>query len=280
MKTIFRSIMIFCAALALYSCSEKYDVYNLPDDRLGFIYSTDSFGGSLIDSVQKFSFVYLPSEIEQDTVWVEMATSGFVTDNDRSFMLEQVQLAEGDIKNVEGIVNAEVGKHYIDFNDPDISKYLVVKAGENTVKFPVVVKRNDPYLEEGNVHLRFKLKETDNFKESFKANRFYTISITNKLVKPASWDVLEYYFGGDYGYEKLRFMIDCAIWTINDEWFTDNFGSYATVDMGYTGYLSTYYTNKLIELNRERQAQGLDYLKESDGTIVQFVRDGMPQPYI
>jgi hypothetical protein len=100
------------------------------------------------------------------------------------------------------------------------------------------------------------------------------------LVKPASWDVLEYYFGGDYGYEKLRFMIDCAIWTINDEWFTDNFGSYATVDMGYTGYLSTYYTNKLIELNRERQAQGLDYLKESDGTIVQFVRDGMPQPYI
>ena len=103
MKTIFRSIMIFCAALALYSCSEKYDVYNLPDDRLGFIYSTDSFGGSLTDSVQKFSFVYLSSDIEQDTVWVSMATSGFVADADRSFMLEQVQLAEGDLKNVEGI---------------------------------------------------------------------------------------------------------------------------------------------------------------------------------
>ena len=50
--------------------------------------------------------------------------------------------------------------------------------------------------------------------------------------------------------------------------------------MGYTGYLSTYYTNKLIENNQERIAKGMDYLRESDGTIVQFVSYGSPQPYI
>ncbi len=280
MKSILRSIMIICAVVALYSCSEKYEVYNLPDDRLGFVYKSDSFGSALTDSVQKFSFVYMASEIVQDTIWVEMATSGFVTDFDRKFEIEQVQLSEGDIKNVEGIVNAEAGKNYIPFTDPSIASMLVVKAGENTAKFPVVVKRDDPQLLDGSVHLRIKLKETDAFKESFKSNRFYTIEVTNQLVKPASWDVMEYYFAGDYGYEKLRFMIDAATWTINDEWFSENFGSYALVDMGYTGYLSTYYTNKLIEYNQERIAKGMDYLRESDGTIVQFVSYGSPQPYI
>ncbi len=272
--------MIFCAAAALYSCSEKYDVYNLPHDRLGFVYGTDSFGSALTDSVQKFSFVYMPSEIVEDTVWVEMATSGFVTDKDRAFMVEQVQLKEGDLKNVEGVVNAEAGKHFVAFSDSQLAPYFVVKAGNNSVKFPVVVKRNDPSLSEGSVHLRIKLKENDAFKESFQKDRFYTIEITNQLVQPVQWDVMEYYFAGDYGPVKLRFMIDNSTWTINEEWFADNFGSYAMVDMGYTGYLSTYYTNKLIELNRARQAQGLEPLKESDGKIVQFVNYGAPQPYI
>ena len=44
--------------------------------------------------------------------------------------------------------------------------------------------------------------------------------------------------------------------------------------MGYTGYLSSYYTDKLIKYNRERKAQGLDVLKESDGRIVRFTLYG------
>lgn len=280
MKTMFRSIMIFFAAMALFSCTEKYEVYNLPQDRLGFVYKTDSFGSTVQDSIDRFSFVYLSSEIVSDTVWVEMATSGFVTDYDRPFKVEQVQLSEGDLRGVANIVNAQAGSNYIEFTSAEISKYLVVKAGQNSVKFPVVVKRDGPNTDNGSVYLRLKLKETDTFAQSFPANRFYTIEVTNQLVKPACWDVLEYYFGGDYGVAKLRFMIDMATWTINDKWFQDNFADYASVDMGYTGYLSTYYTNKLIEYNQARAAKGEDVLREADGTIVQFVSYGMAQPYI
>ena len=199
---MFRSIMIFFAAIALFSCTEKYEVYNLPQDRLGFVYKTDSFGTTAQDSIDRFSFVYLSSEIVVDTVWVEMATSGFVTDYDRPFKVEQVQLSEGDLRGVANIVNAQAGSNYVEFTSAEISKYLVVKAGQNSVKFPVVVKRDGPNTDNGSVYLRLKLKETDAFAQSFPANRFYTIEVTNQLVKPACWDVLEYYFGGDYGVAK------------------------------------------------------------------------------
>jgi hypothetical protein len=75
-------------------------------------------------------------------------------------------------------------------------------------------------------------------------------------------------------------MIDSATWVINDHWFETHFGSYENVDMGYTAYLSNFYTNRLVELNRDRREQGLDVLKEDDGTIVQFVNNGDLQPYI
>ncbi|MBQ3522588.1 MAG: DUF4843 domain-containing protein [Bacteroidales bacterium] len=283
MKNILKNIFVVCLALAAYSCQEKYDVYNLPDDKLGFTYGVDSYNGDPLPySVHEFSFVYLGSDIVRDTVWVEMTTSGFVTDKDRPFMLEQVQISSDDkeFEDVENLTNAEAGKHYVAFDDAEVAHLMVVKAGENSVKVPVIVKRDDPYLEEGTVHLKMKLKENDNFVESFGTNKYYTISITNQLIMPVGWDIMEYYFAGEYGPAKLRFMIDAATWTINDEWFDENFGDYSLVDMGYTGYLSTYYTNKLIEYNQQRKAQGLDVLREEDGTIVQFVSYGMPQPYI
>ncbi len=282
MKSIIVNISVICLALMAYSCQEKYDVYNLPDDKLGFSYGTDPYGEVLDYYVNEFSFVYMNSEVVSDTVWVELTTSGFLADYDRPFMVEQVQITENDTEfsNYGEIKNAEAGLHYVPFNDASIADFMVVKSGHNSVKMPLVVKRDDPYLQAGDVHLKIKLKENEYFKESFGSNKYYSVVITNHLTKPAQWDPMEYYFAGVYGPAKLRFMIDAATWTVNDQWFIDNFNDYGTVDMGYTAYLSIYYTNKLIEYNTRRKAQGLDVLKEEDGTIVQFVSYGMPQPYI
>ena len=282
MKNIIKNISFVCLALSLFSCQEKYDVYDLPENKLGFTYGYDSFGDAIDYSVKPVSFVYKSSEVMTDTVWIEMATSVFVTEHDRTFEVEQVQFTSKDpeMEDVQNVVNAEAGKHYVPFTDSGIAKYMVVKAGDNFARFPLVLKRDDPFLQEGSVYMKLKLKSNENFQESFEANRFYSVSVTNKLVQPTQWDLMEYYFAGTYGPAKLRFMIDAATWTINEKWFVDNFGNYSVVDMGYTGYLSTYYTNKLIETNRARQAQGLDPLKEEDGTIVQFASNGTPQPYI
>ena len=280
MKKIYYAILK-CGLLfsMLTACVGQYDVYDYPYDRLGFAYETDSSGPGHKDSIRRFSFVYMDQTVVSDTVWVRMETSGFLSNSDRPFMVEQVPV-DGMGQDGNPLADARPGIHYIDFSDEGLVEKMVVKARENHAMLPVVVKRDDPFIKNACVYLRFRLKENSFFKESFLSDRFYTIEITDQLIQPACWDIVRHYFGGEYGRVKFRFMIDSATWVINDQWFDDHFGSYENVDMGYTAYLSNFYTNRLIELNRERREQGLDVLKEDDGTIVQFVNNGDLQPFI
>ena len=274
--TIFGCVLL---ASMLTACVEQYDVYDYPHDRLGFAYETDPSGPGHKDSIRRFSFVYMDQAVVSDTVWVRMETSGFLSDRHRPFMVEQLPV-DGKDKDGKPLVDAQPGVHYIEFSDEDLVEKMVVKAGQNHAMLPVVVKREDPFIKNACVYLRLRLKENGFFKESFLSDRFYTIEITDQLIQPACWDIVRHYFGGEYGKVKFRFMIDSATWVINDHWFETHFGSYENVDMGYTAYLSKFYTNRLIELNRDRREQGLDVLKEDDGTIVQFVNNGDLQPYI
>ena len=270
---IFNRIYVMMILLiAIFSCQEKYPTYDYPYDRLGFVYDKDVFGTTVVDSVKKYTFVYQNSEVVRDTLWIEMATSGHIKDYDRSFEIEQVASSKGK--------NAVPGVHYVSFDDEELLQMMHVSSGANKALLPIVVLR-DVSLQEDPVYLRIKLKENNFFNESFLPDRYYTVEITDQLVMPATWEIAEYYFAGTYGPKKLRFMIDFAgKWTIDDEWFDDNFKDYSNVDMGYTSYLSNYYTNKLIEHNTERKNKGLDVLKEDVGTIVQFFSYGTPQPYI
>ena len=76
--------------VVLVSCTEKYQMYNLEDTRLGFKFKYDESAQMVLDSAIRFSFVYHP-ELVETTVWVEVQTSGFLSDKDKTFEVEQVK---------------------------------------------------------------------------------------------------------------------------------------------------------------------------------------------
>lgn len=283
MKTLIRNISAVITLIVAASCTETYLTYNLPETRLGFQYNFDENAQQVLDSANRYTFVYRPSDIVEDTVWITMQTSGFVSDVDRNFEVMQVEATADNIhtKLPEGTIvkNAEVGKHYKSFDDPSISKLMVVKAGSTIGLLPIVVFRH-PDLQADKIYLRICLKENDNFKESFPKNRYMVIEMSDMLSKPKEWGLgaIEYYFTGPYSVAKHRFMIDHATWSLDDKWFAEHFSTY-NVDMGYTGYLSTFFTNKLIEVNDQRLAQGLDVIKDDKDQPIYFVNFGTPQPY-
>lgn len=283
MKTISKIIFAVLLTLSAASCTEKYPLYDYPDNRLGFQYTYDEATQQVLDSTTRFTFVYKPSDVMQDTVWVTMQTSGFTSKEDRHF--ELIQLV-ADATNIhtslpEGteVANAAAGTHFLSFDDPELKKHLVVKAGATTASVPVVLFRH-PDLQQKKIYLRFALKENENFKESFQKNRYMVIEMSDMLSMPKEWGMghIQHYFAGPYSVAKHRFMIDNATWTLDDKWFSNHFATW-TVDMGYTGYLSTFFTRKLIEVNDQRLADGLDVIKDEKGNPIYFVNNSIPQPY-
>ncbi len=283
MKAVIKNIAISLLVLAaLSSCTEKHELFNLQESQLNFEYPGNSEEKK--DSIVRYTFVYNKSDIKQDTIWVDMGTMGFLFDHERKFSLQQVDVTMNDtyggLEEGEQLQNAEAGKHYMAFDNAAMEKYLVVKGGENKVRFPVIVYRDESLLE-GKFYLKFQLKPNENFTGSFETNRYYVIELTELFVKPKDWNTYcSYYFSGEYGAEKLKFMVNSASWTINEEWFTKNFSDPNRIDMGYAGFLSGYFTDRLVKLNKERAKEGKEPLKEADGTIVAFTNFGQPQPYI
>ena len=169
MKTRY-SIILAAAVLTAAGCTEKHETYNLPETRLGFTYTFDESAQQVLDSASRYTFVYKPSDVVEDTIWITMQTSGFVSDKDRHFEIQQV---EADATNIhtalpEGteVINAESGKHFMPFDSPEARELMVVKAGETTARLPIIVYRH-PDLLSDKIYLRIRLKENENFKESF-----------------------------------------------------------------------------------------------------------------
>ena len=90
MKNIIVKSWIVLVMVVLVSCTEKYQMYNLEDTRLGFKFKYDESAQMVLDSAIRFSFVYHP-ELVETTVWVEVQTSGFLSDKDKTFEVEQVK---------------------------------------------------------------------------------------------------------------------------------------------------------------------------------------------
>ena len=215
------------------------EVYHEGIDRFNFIYEVWN------DTLLNRTFVFDDETRILDTVWVELATQGFVTDYDRSFVLEQVM---GDTNA------AESGVHFIPFNDSQVTSHYVIPAGANEVKVPIVLKRD--------VSLK--------------------ITVTDMLVQPKYWTMYaSYYFAGKYGKVKHQFMIDATRHLgikMNDDFFYSLVGDPNSVDMGMTDYWFYIFTYALEEENAKRAEQGLDVLREEpsagnpEGEIVRFSR--------
>ena len=66
---------------------------------------------------------------------------------------------------------------------------------------------------------------------------------------------------------KHQFLIDES----GEKWDDDYIDSLMTGDSLYLRYIMSKMSRRLSAINAERQAKGLDVLKEADGTVVEIV---------
>lgn len=270
MKNISKYLLLFVAILFVYSCKEELEVYSSETNRIGFSFPEDA------DSLTKYSFVYYPQEVDEKTIWIELSTVGFVSDQDRTIKIVQVPTGDDRLQCV-------AGKHYVPFDDPSIAKHFVVPAGSNKALVPIVFKR-DPSLKDGKYYIKLRVEKNDFFDLSYSTDNEKVIEVSDVISRPRYWEEdgrgqAEFYFAGEYGEEKYRFMISVATWTIDEDWFEINFKNSDVVDMGYGVYMSEYFCEKLRERNkregnllREKSVDGVE------GELVQFVERSIPQP--
>lgn len=288
MKQI-KYILFLSVGILLFSCTEKLPVYNNADNRLGFEYLRDA-NGYIEDSITRYTFVYFQKDLKQDTIWIDIRTVGFLSNVSRPFLIKQVPISKNDLKEYRDLedfkpLNAESGKHYIPFTDSKLVDYMTIAPGTNKRLYPIVVLR-DPSLKNEKYYIKLQIADNENFIESYPGNRFKIIEVSDILTKPKYWTGTGvYYFLGKYSPEKLEFMVNSATWKVNEEWFSDLFKDPYSVDMGYCSYLSGYFTQKLVEYNRKRIAEGKDVLRETPskpgevGAIVRFNLYGSPTDY-
>lgn len=250
-------------ATAFSSCEKDLQVYNDENCALNFYYSDGLVSGDFKEEQAKssYSFVYAGSSVKIDTVWFKVRTMGFVSDTPRAFEIEQVE--------EEGVKNAVAGKHFVALNDPSLAKFYQIPANTSRGEFPVVVLR-DASLADGDVVLKLRIKPNDNFTSGYDVFQTRTLTISANLSQPKSWtyDYPLYvaYYLGEWGPVKHQWMIDKTGEKWDDDYIKELFGG----DSGYLSYLTTKLGIWLNEENERRQAQGLDILREADGTPVEF----------
>ena len=131
---------------------------------------------------------------------------------------------------------------------------------------PIVVLR-DPSLDTQSVALRITFKDNGIFQPGYPAYNTHTLHISGRLTRPSQWD-LNYW---DYNFvEYTETIHELMIQWTGNAWDDDYIKELAAGDSAYLDYLKGYFQEKLAELNAKRQAQGLDILREPDGTPVKF----------
>ena len=258
-KILYLSIL---SLLLCWACEKDMEVYHEEgNDRLNFYFDYLTWGDTLINK----TFVFYSQEKTRDTVWFDLETVGYVVDYPRPIAFEQIPVDTN---------SAVPGKHYVAFDDPELKDAYVVPANSATARVPLIVLKTGD-MDSIEFTLRLKIKENEYFKPGFPDYQVRTVKVSNILSQPSRWDFYaEYYFAGEYGPVKYRFMIDVAAEmgvTLDNDWFAEILGEQGSVpDMGLTGYWQNIFKAALQEENEARAARGEGPLQEADGRVVSF----------
>lgn len=247
MNKIFSIISACLLLFTLASCEQDLPNYSDSQARLNF--DNSQYKSGLVN----YSFTF--NDKQQDTVWIQLNTMGYLSDQDRPFELQQI---------TTGRYDAIPGQHYVAFDDAAVKPYLVIPAGKNYARVPVILKR-DATLDTAKFNLNIALKPDANFQIGYVAQSSMTVTMTSQLTQPTEWaGAMNYYFG-TWGPVKHRFMIQVT----GKKWDNEYILSIEN-DFSMVNYLINQLDKALAEENAKRAAAGQPYLQEADGTLVAF----------
>lgn len=266
---IIKLSMAFLCIPFLTACEKELKPYDSNEAWVNFRYIDWDTRESLMQDDSYYSFAMrsasLGVELQQDTVWLEVETMGFLSDQNRTIELKQDTVSAETLQE-NGEAEAVAGVHFIPFDDPTLLTQSYVPAGATMSRVPIVLLR-DPSLDEQNVALKVTFKDNGIFKPGYPAYNSHTIHISSRLTRPSKWDA--YYW--DYNFVKYTETIhELMIQWTGEAWDDDYIVQLAEGDQTYLSYLRSYFQEKLEELNAERQAQGEDILREPNGDPVKF----------
>ena len=259
--------MLVMALMAVAtSCEKDLEVYSDPACRLNFYYDIETVGDFKPEMAHAaYSFVYGSPDLQQDTVWFEVESMGFVADTDRPIALQQIDSV--------GVENAVVGLHYVGFDDAQLAKHYVMPAGKARTRLPIVILR-DASLKDKAVVLKFRIKANESFVNGYAPLAERVLTLTDHLSEPSRWNYQYPYGGsytislasyfGSYGPVKHQFLIN----ETGEKWDDDYIDALMTGDSMYIMYMMSKMSRRLGEVNAQRTSQGLDVLREADGTEV------------
>lgn len=265
MKKILIYFILVVPVLTFLSCEKEIEVYQEPasNNRVNFVFESKE------DTLLSHTMVYYPQDRLTDTIWMDIETSGYITDYPREVALTQLPVDS----------NAAVaGVHYVAFDDPALKGSYVVPANQSKTKIPLIIKR-DPSLKTKEYILRVGFKENGYFKPGFPMTGERTFLISDIITKPKNWDgLVNWYCFGKYGKRKYEFMIEVGAkrGTIINEDFFKKLIPTNPPDMAYCNYWSGIFRDALEQENKAREEQGLGALREypnpgqTEGTLIYF----------
>ena len=198
-------ILISMLIIGVASC--KKDQYYLYNDVARVQFGPDpsriyTASYNLADTLKPYTFYYEDASVQEDTVFFDIYAIGGISEKDRSFTLEQEQVA--------GENNAVAGTHYVGLHDPRATKNFIIKAGTVHTSVPIILLR-DASLKTHTYVLKFKVAANENFQLGEVSNLWRKITFTDGLSQPAAWDAtFTRYYYGDYSITKHAFMIEAT----------------------------------------------------------------------
>lgn len=238
--------------LSAVACEEELPVYNNPNNMLNF-----DFIILKSDPPKKetpYSFAFVNSTYEYDTIWVDIKSVGFLSDKDLPIALEQVP---------SGQVDAQPGVHYVPFDSPELAKYYIMPANQVKTKIPIIFKK-DPSMQSEVFRLYVTFKDNGNFRPGYERYSIKRLTITDQLVRPAQWDFYMDYYFNPYNPVLHRLLIDATGLPWDDTFINELF--HKNRDENYIMYLRKKCINKLESINKERtenQLPPLSYTAEN-----------------
>lgn len=269
MKTFNISILYgITIVLVLISCKKSEIPTYSGDAKIQFIDSVTT----------RYSFIYEGEGISRDTVFIPIRAIGGLVDYDREIKLVQTTEYKDEVRfdpetnqpidtiQVPVEFAAEAGVHYIGFDDPDLQKMMVMKAGQVEAEIPVVILR-DASLSENSYRLHLELQENSFFSLGEKDNLSKTLVFSDRFERFYSWrfdNTVAPAFStfGKYSAAKHQFMYEVIGEPIDENWYQQ------VVTVQAQAHYKNMIKQALSDFNNnpENIAMGLAPLREGDAS--------------